>query len=165
MRKWTVAGGIIHDGEHLLLVENLRRNGRRDWSTPGGVVDPGESVLGALTREVREETGIEVESWERKLYEVDVIAHDMDWHMRAEIHLASAYAGDIFIDDPDGIVTQARWSTPAETLQLLAGGLAWLVEPLTDWLEHRWDTGVRSYGFDVTGAYPDGMSISRRELD
>lgn len=148
----------------MLMVENLRKNGRRDWSTPGGVVDPGESVLGALTREVREETGIEVHGWERKLYVVDVIAHDMQWHMSAEIYLAGDFSGEIHIDDPDGIVTEARWTTTAETIDLLSGGLAWLVDPMVEWLDHRWDDGVRSYMFDVLGHYPDGMTISRREI-
>lgn len=55
LRRWRVAAGLMELDGHLLLVENLRRNGRTDWSTPGGVVEHGEDPVDGLTREVIEE--------------------------------------------------------------------------------------------------------------
>lgn len=125
---------MIEDDGRLLLVENRRRNGSLDWSTPGGVVDPGEDDLGALTREVVEETGIRVGGWSSALYSVRVVAIDMQWTLDAVVHQALAHAGSIDIDDPDDIVTQAKWVARSEIAPLLLSAPVWLSEPLGGWL-------------------------------
>ena len=50
------AAGLVRRGSEALLV----RSSRRGWEFPGGEVEPGESVMDALAREIREETGVEV---------------------------------------------------------------------------------------------------------
>jgi len=52
----SVKGVVIHGGRVLLLL-----NERGEWDLPGGRPDPGEDHRAALRREVREETGLEVE--------------------------------------------------------------------------------------------------------
>jgi 8-oxo-dGTP pyrophosphatase MutT (NUDIX family) len=52
-----VAAVIFDEGRVLLQ----RRDDTGRWGLPGGGVEPGESVRQALIREVREETGLEVE--------------------------------------------------------------------------------------------------------
>jgi ADP-ribose pyrophosphatase YjhB (NUDIX family) len=52
-----VAAVIFDEGRVLLQ----RRDDNRQWGLPGGAVEPGESVHAAIVREVREETGLEVE--------------------------------------------------------------------------------------------------------
>ena len=49
---------VIFTNDRVLL---QRRDDTGHWGLPGGAVEPGESVRQALIREVREETGLEVE--------------------------------------------------------------------------------------------------------
>ncbi len=50
---------IVDSGEAVVLIE--RANPPRGWALPGGFVDEGESVEEAARRELREETGLDVE--------------------------------------------------------------------------------------------------------
>ena len=50
----SAAGLVFKDGRVLLI-----RSQRRGWEFPGGVVEQGETILDALKREIREESGIE----------------------------------------------------------------------------------------------------------
>jgi ADP-ribose pyrophosphatase YjhB (NUDIX family) len=54
----AVTAVVRNQDGHLLLIERAD-NGL--WALPGGAQDIGESVLDAVRREVREETGIEIE--------------------------------------------------------------------------------------------------------
>lgn len=55
----SVAGVILDDdASHVLLVKR-RDNGR--WEPPGGVLELDETIEAGLRREIREETGVEVE--------------------------------------------------------------------------------------------------------
>jgi len=59
---------IICDGK-LLLEKRKNEPGKGKWSIPGGLVELGESVQQTVIREVKEETGLDVESPEH----VDVV--------------------------------------------------------------------------------------------
>jgi mutator protein MutT len=51
---------IIHEGK-ILLEKRKNAPGKGRWSIPGGLVEIGESTEHAVTREVKEETGLDVE--------------------------------------------------------------------------------------------------------
>ena len=53
----SVAALVTNDEGKLLLVNSPWRG----WEYPGGLIEPGESFEVALKREVREESGIEIE--------------------------------------------------------------------------------------------------------
>lgn len=154
LAEFTVAGALVESGAGLLLVCNQRRNGLTDWSTPGGVIDPTDaSLLDGLTREVVEETGLVVTDWEGPLYEVRAIAREMGWSLRCEVHRALGYDGDLTVDDPDGIVIDARFAAVEECTAILASCAPWVGEPIADWLVHRWGPHeAREYVYEVSGA-------------
>jgi 8-oxo-dGTP diphosphatase len=57
--KHVVAAGavVLNDEDKILLI----RGPRRGWEQPGGNVEEGESIRDAVIREVKEETGIDIE--------------------------------------------------------------------------------------------------------
>jgi 8-oxo-dGTP diphosphatase len=54
----SVAAAIIDEGSQLLAV---RRRDNGHWEPPGGILELDETIQAGLVREVREETGLEVE--------------------------------------------------------------------------------------------------------
>jgi 8-oxo-dGTP diphosphatase len=164
VRDWVVGGALIIEEGGLLLVQNRRRNGSHDWTTPGGVIDEGETLIDGLTREVAEETGLTVTEWAGPVYEVRCEAPDLGWRLRVEAHLAIAWEGDLHVDDPDGIVVDARFVPTNECAVHLHGCHPWVREPLAEWLEARWEHGgaTPSFAFDVTGTDPATVVVTRR---
>jgi 8-oxo-dGTP diphosphatase len=162
MREWVVASGLVESAEGILLVQNRRRDGRLDWSPPGGVVEvaDGESVVEGLTREVEEETGLVVTEWEGPLWEVEAEAEGMGWRLRVEVHRAVAFSGELRVDDPDGIVVDARFVAGEACAEQLVD--TWLPthEPLAAWLAERF-TEPRAYRYRVEGADRASMVVVR----
>jgi 8-oxo-dGTP diphosphatase len=54
-------GAIIVQDERILLVRRSNPPLQGEWSIPGGLVETGETTKEAIVREVREETGLEIE--------------------------------------------------------------------------------------------------------
>lgn len=161
VHEWLVGSALVEGPEGLLLVQNRRRGGRVDWSTPGGVIDPGEGLIEGLSREVEEETGLRVGSWAGPVYEVEAEAPGLGWSLRVEVHRAVAYEGELRVEDPDGIVVDARFVSPAECVACLDGGHPWVREPLVEWLDAPWEA-PRRYGYRVDGTDLAGLTVSRR---
>ena len=54
-------GAVVFDGDRVLLVKRAREPLKGQWSLPGGAVHVGETLTQAIAREVKEETGLDVE--------------------------------------------------------------------------------------------------------
>ncbi len=161
LRKWRVAAGLMEVDGRLLLVENLRRNGKTDWSTPGGVVEHGEDPVDGLTREVFEETGLRVTEWSGPTYTVETVAADMGWHLTVHVFTAIAWSGEVTTgDDPDGIVVAARFAHSLECADLLNTAGRWVAEPVLEWLADRWE-GTRAFQFHLHGADRASLRVER----
>ena len=105
------AGAVVRDAAgRLLLVRRGNEPNRGTWSLPGGRVEAGETHREAAAREVREETGLEVEVGER-LATVRLGDYDVQ-DFAAQVVGGSLLAGDDAMDaawfapeDLDGLAT------------------------------------------------------------
>ncbi|MFI9582241.1 NUDIX domain-containing protein [Streptomyces sp. NPDC052236] len=104
-----VTGIVIEGGQILMLDQDTDES--RSWSLPGGKVEDGESLDEALVREMREETGLDVEVG-RLLYVCD--------HMKAHVvHItfeARRIGGQI------GAVTEGADTRPIRKVAFVALG-------------------------------------------
>ena len=168
-RRWKVVGGILTQRGSTLLVANRRRDGRVEWTPPGGVVDSGEVPVEALSREVREETGLIVDGWSAAVYRVTVDFPDRSMLLGVEVHLADGWYGDITIEDPDDIVEDARFVESDEALRLLATAPPWVAEPVTAFLAGSLPEpsggGVPHFAYEARGSSPSELVVERLAPD
>lgn len=86
-----VTGVVIEDGRILLLNQDTGTG--RSWSLPGGKLEAGETLAEALVREMREETGLNVEPG-RLLYVCDHVPAEIV-HITFEARRVGGTLGDI----------------------------------------------------------------------
>ncbi|HTX40088.1 MAG TPA: NUDIX hydrolase [Bryobacteraceae bacterium] len=60
-RPLVGVGAILLDGDRILMAQRGKQPLKGWWSLPGGALETGESLADAVRREVREETGLEIE--------------------------------------------------------------------------------------------------------
>ncbi len=104
-------GVVIWRGDRLLLIRRARPPRQGQWSLPGGLQELGETVFEAAEREVREDTGLEVDV--RELIDVvDLIERDGGGRVRRHYTLvdvtAEWRAGEV---TPGDEVAEAEWFT------------------------------------------------------
>lgn len=118
-REFVVAAAILLDkaGRVLLVGNDWQGFGNVRHTLPGGVVERGESVLEALAREVKEETGLIITGIKQMAYAVHV--EDEKRNDRAvSFAFVAQYDGLLNPRDPDGFIVEARFY-PVEEVERL----------------------------------------------
>jgi ADP-ribose pyrophosphatase YjhB (NUDIX family) len=112
---------VIKDpGGRLLLIRRGHDPGAGLWSLPGGRIEPGETDTQAVVREVREETGLNVEC--RQLLGTAELPGPDGAVIDVSDYLAVVTGGTLAAADD---AADARWVTAAELITLpLTDGLA-----------------------------------------
>jgi len=120
-----VGAVIVHEGR-VLLVQRGHEPLKGRWSIPGGLIEIGEMLHEAVVREVREETGLEIEPVE--LVELlDRIHREGDrvrYHYVIADYLCRIVGGTLkAADDADAVrwVERAEWNSHS----------ALMLEPIT----------------------------------
>ncbi|MGH3191551.1 MAG: NUDIX hydrolase [Streptosporangiaceae bacterium] len=88
--------GVVIDDQNRVLLLNQDTDTGRNWSLPGGKIEHGESLAQALVREVREETGLDIEPG-RLLYICDHLPGNGTHvvHLTFEARVTGGTAGDV----------------------------------------------------------------------
>ncbi|MGW2862577.1 NUDIX domain-containing protein [Streptomyces sp. NPDC001205] len=135
----VAASAVVTDDEGRILLQRRRDNGL--WALPGGAMDMGDSLPGTAVREVREETGLDVEVTGLVGTYTDprhVIAYS-DGEVRrqfAVVFTARVVGGELALSDES---TELRYVSPADFDSLPMHPTQRL--RLSHYLEHR----VRPY--------------------
>ena len=107
----VAAGGVVLQNGRVLLVHRPRYN---DWSLPKGKLDDGESPLETAIREVREETGYEVEPGEF----VGSCGYIVKGQPKTVLYWAMTPRKQFEIEDREE-VSELVWLTVAEAMERL----------------------------------------------
>lgn len=107
-------GALIIEGDRILLVKRGNEPLKGWWSLPGGKVEAGELLEVSVRREVREETGLEVEVvclievFERFLYDE---SGELEHHFVLMDYLCRRTGGELRAGDD---ASDAAWFREAE---------------------------------------------------
>jgi 8-oxo-dGTP diphosphatase len=150
-REFVVAAAILLDrqGRVLLVGNDWHGHGQVRWTLPGGVVERGESTLEALSREVKEETGLAITGIRHLAYAVHV--EDVRRNDRAvSFAFMADYDGLLNPRDPDGFIVEARF-VPVDEVEAIMP-MPPLREPLSRYLRDHVAGRFYSYaGWDGRG--------------
>ena len=123
----AVSAAIVRDGK-ILVVRRARAPAHGLYTLPGGVVEVGETLDEAVTREVREETGMTIEPVALAGFRESIVRDERDRVERHFVILCFAarwQAGEPVLNEE---LSEARWLDPHELANLpTTPGLAEIV--------------------------------------
>jgi 8-oxo-dGTP diphosphatase len=127
-RPHLAVSAAIFRADRVLIVRRAREPGLGLYTLPGGGVELGETLQEAVVREVREETGLDVEPLALAGYR-QVIVRDADGRIERHFVLlpfASRWTGGEVVLNAE--LSEAQWLLPAELAGLsTTDGLADIV--------------------------------------
>lgn len=132
VRRMAVGGVLLNEEGKVLLVRN-RGMHRAHWSLPKGSCEEGEPLVETLRREVKEETGLDVEMEELAFVTEWFMPSRQEWYL--QFYFKARILGGELCCDGDEDVTQVKW-VPVRDIRQYMNYRPW-AEPLFTWLSER----------------------------
>jgi ADP-ribose pyrophosphatase YjhB (NUDIX family) len=104
----SVAGAVIRDGRVLAI----RRRDNHHWEPPGGVLEMNETIEDGLRREIKEETGLDVEP-----LRLTGVYKNIPRGIVSLVFACQVTGGQLITDKDE--TTDARWLTADEIRELM----------------------------------------------
>lgn len=120
LQTYTTVSALIRRSGEILLVHQFRKQDPYpNWFLPGGRLEHGELIGEGLAREVREETGLDVIEVGPLAYVTQTLDTRESTQSLAFVFEIDDWIGEVKVDDPDGVVSEARFCSLDEALALL----------------------------------------------
>ena len=115
-RPVATVGALLHNGQGKLLMLRTHKWGHR-WGIPGGKIRRGESTEDALRREVKEETGLDIDRIRFVIVQDCIDSHEFlrPEHFLLLNYVARVTGGEVTLNEE---AQDYRWVTPAEAMGL-----------------------------------------------
>lgn len=108
----------FHRSRVVLVHEEYPTWGGRFWNVPSGRVEGDETPADGAARELAEETGLVVAADDLTLVSTVTTRYDggeyLSWN-----HAVDVAMSELRVDDPDGIIREARWFSREEAIEVL----------------------------------------------
>ena len=127
---YRIVAAIVRQEQQLLLVKNQADGETAVWSLPGGVIEDGETLKAALQREMKEETGLSVETFELA-YITENFIEQFDAHSLVT-YFDCSVTGELSMNDPDREVIACQWVSVEQLGEYILNRD--VLEPLKDYL-------------------------------
>jgi 8-oxo-dGTP diphosphatase len=116
-QMYHVAVALIRRGDAVLLVhQQAPHDSAPTWALPGGGAEHGELLTEVLVREVREETGLEVDQIGHVAYIIQYDQPMEGYQSLVVVFEIAAWHGDVHIADPDRLILDASFMPVSEAL-------------------------------------------------
>ncbi|MBM7585659.1 aminoglycoside 6'-N-acetyltransferase [Bacillus pakistanensis] len=111
MEKWLGAAGVCVKDKKVLMVLQGTKEEPKCWSVPSGGMEKGETYEECCIREIKEETGYDVEII-KPLFQKE--------SPYGEVHYfeAKVTGGSPIIQDPDNLIYDIDWKSESEIEEL-----------------------------------------------